>query len=71
MPRRPTEPRKSIPVAGDEPFPLNSRASHTEGSGDTVTRCEGDEMPVLVDTISGNSFTVPVVLERGLLAAAD
>jgi ATP-dependent DNA helicase RecQ len=55
----------------DEPYPLNSRVAHREWGDGTVMRYEGDKITVLFDTVGYKSLAVPVVRERGLLAAAD
>jgi ATP-dependent DNA helicase RecQ len=56
---------------GSEPYPLNSRVAHREWGDGTVMRYEGDKITVLFDAVGYKSLAVPIVLGRGLLAAAD
>jgi ATP-dependent DNA helicase RecQ len=62
--------RVAAQPAGSEPYPLNSRVAHREWGDGTVMRYEGDKMTVLFDSVGYRSLAVPIVLERGLLAAA-
>lgn len=63
-----------ITVAEDgaqEPFPLNSRVSHTVYGEGLVERYQGDEMVVLFDKVGYKTLLVDFVKENGALQMAE
>jgi ATP-dependent DNA helicase RecQ len=54
-----------------EPFPLNSRVTHTAWGEGLVERYEGDKMVVLFDTVGYKTLAVDVVTQNGLLQPAS
>lgn len=51
-----------------EPFPLNSRVSHSSWGEGLVMRYEGDKIVILFDSVGYKTLAVELVLEQGLLS---
>ena len=58
------------PVAGEQPFPVESRVVHPEWGEGEVLRYEGDKIVVLFDGAGYRTLAVPLVVERALLHPA-
>ena len=62
-----------ITVAADvahQPFPLNSRVTHTQWGDGSVQRYEGEKMVVLFDAIGYKTLDVALVTANNLLTPA-
>jgi len=54
-----------------QPFPLNSRVSHSEWGEGLVQRYEGDKIVILFDSVGYKTLATDLVLGRGLLQPAS
>lgn len=57
--------------AAHAPFPVNSIVEHSSWGRGMVMRYEGDTMTVLFDSMGYKTLAVSVVVEQGLLTAAE